>query len=37
VVALIAAIVGGFLGRALLENWQISSAAVTLAGAIISF
>ena len=36
-VALIAAIVGGFLGRALLENWQISSAAVTLAGAIIFF
>jgi multiple antibiotic resistance protein len=36
-IALIAAIVGGFLGAVLVENWQISLAAVTLAGGVIFF
>ena len=36
-IALIAAIGGGFLGAVLVENWQISLAAVTLAGGIIFF
>jgi len=33
--ALIAAVVGGFVGTALVENWHISPAALTLAGGII--
>jgi multiple antibiotic resistance protein len=33
--AVIAAVVGGFAGRILVENWQISIAALTLAGGII--
>jgi multiple antibiotic resistance protein len=35
VLALIAVVVGGFAGRALLENWGISSSAMLLAGGII--
>jgi multiple antibiotic resistance protein len=35
VLAVIAAIGGGVVGRALVENWQISLAALTLAGGII--
>lgn len=34
-VALIAAVIGGFVGKLLVENWQISLAALTLAGGII--
>jgi len=37
VVASIAAIAGGFLGRALLSNWQVSRAALMLAGGIVFF
>jgi multiple antibiotic resistance protein len=33
--ALIAAVVGGFVGKSLVENWQISIAALTLTGGII--
>jgi multiple antibiotic resistance protein len=33
--AVIAAVVGGFAGRILVENWRISIAALTLAGGII--
>jgi len=33
--ALIAAVVGGFVGKVLVENWQISNAALTLSGGII--
>ena len=33
--AVIAAVVGGFVGRLLVDNWQISPAALTLAGGII--
>jgi len=36
-IAVIAAIFGGFLGQVLVENWQISLAAVTLAGGVIFF
>jgi multiple antibiotic resistance protein len=36
-IALIAAIGGGFLGAVLVDNWQISLAAVTLAGGVIFF
>ena len=35
VLALIAAVVGGFAGKLLVANWQISNAALTLAGGII--
>ena len=35
--AVIAAVVGGFAGRILVENWRISIAALTLAGGIIFF
>ena len=35
VLAVIAVVVGGFAGRALLENWGISSSAMLLAGGII--
>jgi multiple antibiotic resistance protein len=35
VLAVIAVVVGGFAGRILVENWQISVAALTLAGGII--
>jgi multiple antibiotic resistance protein len=35
VLAVIAVVVGGFVGQFLVENWQISVAAVTLAGGII--
>ena len=35
VLAVIAAVLGGIVGRALVENWQISAAALTLAGGII--
>jgi multiple antibiotic resistance protein len=35
VLALIAAVVGGFVGKVLVENWQISNAALTLSGGII--
>ena len=35
VLAVIAVVVGGFAGRILAENWQISIAALTLAGGII--
>jgi multiple antibiotic resistance protein len=37
VVATIAAVAGGFLGRALLEKWQVSNAALMLAGGIVFF
>jgi multiple antibiotic resistance protein len=37
VVALIAAIGGGFLGRALLANWHVSPPALTLAGGVVFF
>jgi multiple antibiotic resistance protein len=37
VIALVAVIVGGFLGAVLVENWQISIAALTLAGGVIFF
>ena len=33
--ALIAAVIGGFVGKLLVDNWQISLAALTLAGGII--
>src|SRR5262245_14353923 len=35
--AVIAVLVGGFGGRVLVENWQISVAALTLAGGIMFF
>jgi multiple antibiotic resistance protein len=35
VLALIAAVVGGFVGKLLVENWQISLGALTLTGGII--
>ena len=37
VLAVIAVVVGGFAGRILVQNWQISVAALTLAGGIIFF
>jgi multiple antibiotic resistance protein len=37
VLAVIAVLVGGFGGRVLVENWQISIAALTLAGGIMFF
>ena len=37
VLAVIAVVVGGFAGRILAQNWQISVAALTLAGGIIFF
>jgi multiple antibiotic resistance protein len=37
VVATIAVIVGGFLGRTLLANWRVSSAALTLTGGLVFF
>jgi multiple antibiotic resistance protein len=37
VLAVIAVVVGGFAGRILVENWQISVAALTLAGGIMFF
>jgi small neutral amino acid transporter SnatA (MarC family) len=37
VVASIAAVAGGFVGRALLSNWQVSTAALTLAAGIVFF
>ena len=35
VIAVIAVVVGGFVGKTLLENWQISVSALTIAGGII--
>jgi multiple antibiotic resistance protein len=37
VIALIAVLVGGFAGRILVENWQVSVAALTLAAGIMFF
>jgi multiple antibiotic resistance protein len=37
VIALIAVVVGGFAGRILVENWQVSVAALTLAAGIMFF
>jgi multiple antibiotic resistance protein len=37
VIALIAVVVGGFVGQALLKNWNISVAAMELAGGVIFF
>jgi multiple antibiotic resistance protein len=37
VLASIAAVAGGFVGRALLSNWQVSNAALTLAGGTVFF
>ena len=37
VLAVIAVVIGGFGGRILVENWQISAAALTLAGGIMFF
>ena len=37
VIAVIAVVVGGFVGKTLLENWQISVPALTIAGGVIFF
>jgi multiple antibiotic resistance protein len=37
VVATIAAVAGGFIGRLLLANWNVSSGALTLAGGVVFF
>jgi len=37
VIAVIAVVVGGFVGKTLVENWQISVPALTIAGGVIFF
>jgi multiple antibiotic resistance protein len=36
-VASVAAVTGGFLGRSLLKNWQVSNAALMMAGGVVFF